>query len=739
MKINTRTQKAIAFFIVCLLGNFLFVGTALAETKTATYGGTIYLGRDDNGIPETRSFSGPSGIPANAVISKVRVEINGQKYSAESGSSFSSTYLSVKVNNVAQNYSFNLGNPTTIGKDYSAVAGLAPSFGVQVTGYGEMFQVTPAFLGGIWGQSNTAIFSLKVIVTYSAWYTVTWKSGEVVLETDGNLPSLEMPVYDGAIPTRAADAQYTYHDFIGWEPEVLPVVQDVIYQAVHDKTVNKYTVTWKNGDTILETNQDVPYGTTPDYNGSTPEKAATDQYFYPFNGWEPAVSTVTGTAIYEAVFTQENQVYTISFDSAGGSAAAPITQGFGTPVSAPIDPTREGYTFMGWSPAEPAAMPAGNLTCTAQWQANLYAITFDSAGGSPVASIYTACDAAIILPAPPTKTGYTFDGWTPEPPETMPARNLACTALWLRNMYSVRYLPGTQGTFPAATSYLYYNVTIPPIDFDLTCTPGYVFDGWDPALPAKMPGANTVHTARWIEEGNLGTLPGSYPGANGQIAVTFDSAGGSFVAAITGDARTPLTVPEPPVKEGYVFAGWVPAVPSIMPEAGLTCVAQWEPKIIYYANNTLCAQGLRLRDIAPELTGNWQMFLPLDLSKDGEQTFSLIASNLYYVGEAKAAVEGGSVTVTYSVLRGVEVKSEFLAVLPNMAAAGTTDPAGLEAYGFSFGQPIHIENDLDGDTRVVLYIMNVVNYNDDIPGLRLFTDRNPEYQSAVEAYHTILD
>lgn len=715
-----------------LLGSLLFSGTAMAESKTATHSSTIYLGRDDKGIPETRSFSGPAGVPSSAVISKVRIEITGQKYSAETGPSATATYLSVKVNNVAQTFSFNLGETTTVGKDYLVVAGLASSFNVQVTGYGEMFQITPAFMGGLMGQSDTGIFSLKVIVTYSALYTVTWMNGDVILETDGNLPYLTMPSYDGALPSRAADAQYTYQ-FSGWEPAVAAVTEDVTYQAAYDKTVNGYTITWKNGDTVLETDQDVPYGTIPDYNGPTPAKELTDQYMYLFSGWEPAVSAVTGVATYEAVFTQTGRPYTITFDSTGGSTVTPVTQGYGTPVSAPIDPTREGYTFKGWNPAVPEAMPAGNLTCAAQWQANQYEITFNSAGGSPVASIYTDYNAAIILPPPPARTGYTFDGWTPELPETMPARNLACTAMWLRNMYSVQYLPGSQGTFPIYFQYLYFNAAIPSIGFDVTGNPGYVFDGWDPALPAKMPGANTVHTAQWLKEGNLGSTPGA------EYTITFDSAGGSPVSPFISDAGTPLTAPEPPIRDGYVFVGWVPAVPSIMPETDLTCVAQWEPKVIHYPNNTLCAQGLRLRDIAPERTSNWQMFTPLDLSKDGEQTIPLIASNLYYAGEAKVTVENGHVTVAYSVLPGVEVKSEFVAILPNLASATTTDPADLQEFSFSFGQPINIEKSLGGDTRVLLYIINVVDYHDGIPGLRLFTDRNPMYLEAVDAYQEIMD
>ena len=95
--------------------------------------------------------------------------------------------------------------------------------------------------------------------------------------------------------------------------------------------------------------------------------------------------------------------YTITFDSAGGSPVAPITQAYGTPVTAPANPTRAGYTFAGWNPAIPATMPLGGAALTAQWTVNQYTIIFDSAGGSPVAPITQAYGTPVTAPADPTR------------------------------------------------------------------------------------------------------------------------------------------------------------------------------------------------------------------------------------------------------------------------------------------------------------------------------------------------
>ena len=122
--------------------------------------------------------------------------------------------------------------------------------------------------------------------------------------------------------------------------------------------------------------------------------------------------------------------YTITFDTNGGSEIAPITQDYGTEITAPDNPTRKGYTFKGWDKEIPETMPAENITVKAQWEINQYTITFDTNGGSEIAPITQDYGTEITAPDNPTRKGYTFKGWDKEIPETMPAENITITARW---------------------------------------------------------------------------------------------------------------------------------------------------------------------------------------------------------------------------------------------------------------------------------------------------------------------
>ena len=147
-----------------------------------------------------------------------------------------------------------------------------------------------------------------------------------------------------------------------------------------------------------------------------------DDTKYDFN------AAVTGDMTLTAKWTANS--YTITFDTDGGSKIDPITQDYGTAITAPADPTREGYTFIGWDTEIPTTMPAGDMTIKAQWRINRYTVTFDTDGGSAVASITQDYGTAITAPADPTRGGYTFTGWDKAIPATMPAGDMTITAKW---------------------------------------------------------------------------------------------------------------------------------------------------------------------------------------------------------------------------------------------------------------------------------------------------------------------
>jgi uncharacterized repeat protein (TIGR02543 family) len=68
--------------------------------------------------------------------------------------------------------------------------------------------------------------------------------------------------------------------------------------------------------------------------------------------------------------------YTISFDTDGGTTIASITDDYGTGIIAPTNPTKTGYTFSGWVPTIPVTMPAMDVTVTGQWTINSYTLSY---------------------------------------------------------------------------------------------------------------------------------------------------------------------------------------------------------------------------------------------------------------------------------------------------------------------------------------------------------------------------
>lgn len=136
---------------------------------------------------------------------------------------------------------------------------------------------------------------------------------------------------------------------------------------------------------------------------------------------------------------------------------------------------------------------------------------------------------------------------------------------------------------------------------------------------------------------------------------------------------------------------------------------------VWYTNNTACCFGPAFRDIKPTLTDKWYTFTPLDLTKQGTREFDYVASNMYVIGKVYVTVRGDDVTVTYHNFYedqggNTETLSEFLYFFHDLKSVREVEPENMGIPGFEFGRKISIENDLEGDTNVLLFIRNRVTY-----------------------------
>ena len=300
----------------------------------------------------------------------------------------------------------------------------------------------------------------------------------------------------GATLPAADDMTYTGHTFKGWyDNENLtgsPVTAiggaetgNKEYWAKWE--INQYTITFdtNGGSEIAPITQD--YGTEITAPDNPTRKG------YTFKGWDKEIpKTMPAENITVKAQWEINQ-YTITFDTNGGSEIAPITQDYGTEITAPDNPTRKGYTFKGWDKEIPETMPAENITVKAQWGINQYTITFDTNGGSEIAPITQDYGTEITAPDNPTRKGYTFKGWNKEIPETMPAENITVKAQWEINQYTITFDTNGGSEIAPITQDYGTEITAP----DNPTRKGYTFKGWNKEIPETMPAENFTITARW--------------------------------------------------------------------------------------------------------------------------------------------------------------------------------------------------------------------------------------------------
>lgn len=156
-------------------------------------------------------------------------------------------------------------------------------------------------------------------------------------------------------------------------------------------------------------------------------------------------------------------------------------------------------------------------------------------------------------------------------------------------------------------------------------------------------------------------------------------------------------------------------------------------KATWYPNNTACSFGPAFRDVKPSLTEKWYLFTAIDLSIQGRQEFEYIASNMYVIGKVYVDVFGDQVTVTYHNFYAdqggnTETKSEFFTFFHDLKSVKNVEPETMADPGYRFGVPVSIENDLEGDTRVLLFIRNRVTYCDYVNNTHKLTRFWPNLQ-----------
>lgn len=224
------------------------------------------------------------------------------------------------------------------------------------------------------------------------------------------------------------------HDFVKWELQIGETFEsgntaDVVFIMPEDNVslkcyylVQKFTVTWlnKNGD-VLETDIEVPYGTTPTYNGETPSLEDTQEYNFIFNGWSPSIVDVTSDITYTASFKEDKKKYTITWDNDGVIDTTIVEYGI---IPTHATPIKQGnaqftYEFNGWEPNITEVTGDTRYTATYNTFTKQYNITWKNWNGTTLTSTTVNYGELPVYPnEDPIKQGntqytYIFNGWEP--------------------------------------------------------------------------------------------------------------------------------------------------------------------------------------------------------------------------------------------------------------------------------------------------------------------------------------
>lgn len=363
-----------------------------------------------------------------------------------------------------------------------------------------------------------------------------------MLKPNASIPNIEDPTKD-------------CHTFIGWDKEIPSVMPESDLTITAQFSINQYTSHFKvSNEELGVTLED--YDKTFDCGAAV---SVTDPSLkgYTFNGWEPEIpataTEIMDGATYEAKWTHNEHKLAL-YLTENDSIVKMLHYGEPTEIT---DPIREGYTFTGWNNPAPETMPDNNVTLRADWDINQYPLIINKGlDFDPPADTTTYNYNAAISVRTPSHEGYTFKGWNPEIPATMPADTFRTTAQWEVNQY--RYVVYSSET-DSTVDVLDYGTELEPLG--TLMKPGYTFKGWDVEQPKTMPAKNLTIRAKW--EIN-------------QYKINF-TVDGVVYKTYTFKFNEPVVLDDlaEPKKEGHTFNGWDGEIATIMPAKDLSYEAKW--------------------------------------------------------------------------------------------------------------------------------------------------------------------
>ena len=303
-----------------------------------------------------------------------------------------------------------------------------PNVGFSRTGYTFTgWNTSPDGTGTAYRPNATIQFAAQNITLYAQWKV---RSYSVNFDSNGGSAVASQSVKYGSKASRPTDPTRAGHTFQGWYTSRdggarydfnQTVTGDVTLYA--HWSVNSYTLTFDgNGGKASESSRTVQYGSQY---GTLPTATRTG---HTFQGWYTAKSggtkvspsTTMGAANTTLYAHWSVNAYTLAFDGNGGKASESSRKvQYGNQYGTLPTATRTGYAFQGWYTARSGGsqvsssttMEAANTTVYAHWTVNTYTVSFDSNGGSAVASQSVRYGSKATQPANPTRAGHTFQGW----------------------------------------------------------------------------------------------------------------------------------------------------------------------------------------------------------------------------------------------------------------------------------------------------------------------------------------